>query len=124
MRKPVFSARRQTLLASFLLALFVFGAYIPVGFMPASGTPFLLELCPATYPTQMPAHHGHHHSGLHTHFENCPFGSAPAGGPIAHIIAFAPPAPIASQAARAFEAPLICGRTERAHQPRGPPSLA
>jgi hypothetical protein len=40
--------------------------------MPASGTPFLLEICPAGLPAGMPAHHLHHHSGVHDHFENCP----------------------------------------------------
>jgi len=33
-----------------LLLLLTFGAYIPPGFMPAAGTPFLLELCPAAAP--------------------------------------------------------------------------
>jgi glutathione S-transferase len=46
--------------------------------------PFLVELCPAasSMPMRMdmPAHM-HHQSGSHGHFENCPFGSAPAGGP-------------------------------------------
>ena len=70
--------RATNLFTSLLLVVLLFRAYVPVGFMPASGTPFLLEMCPATYQAQMPAHHGHHHSGTHTHFENCPFGSAPA----------------------------------------------
>src|ERR1700722_13337479 len=40
-------ARRPDVLAIVLLAALLFRAYIPVGFMPASGTPFLVELCPA-----------------------------------------------------------------------------
>jgi hypothetical protein len=39
-------------------------------------------------------------------------------------VAFAPPAPIASQPVVAFEAPHFSVRLPRAHQPRGPPSLA
>src|ERR1700686_1035161 len=118
------SNRRRDLSASLLLAMLLFRAYVPVGFMPASGTPFLLELCPAAYQLQLPAHQGHHHSGAHTHFENCPFGSAPAAGPVSHIVAFAPPAPIVSQLLAAFEPPRLGVRLPRAHQPRGPPSLA
>ena len=124
MRKHLFNSGRRDLFTSLLLVVLLFRAYVPVGFMPASGTPFLLEMCPATYQAQMPAHAGHHHSGTHNHFENCPFGSAPAAGPIAHIVAFAPPAPIVSQPLVALE-PLRLGvDLPRAHQPRGPPSLA
>src|SRR5580692_678018 len=77
-REHPFKSRRRHLFTRLLLVALLFRAYVPVGFMPASGTPFLLELCPATYQSPMPAHPGHHHSGTHTHFENCPFGSAPA----------------------------------------------
>src|ERR1700728_3328271 len=103
MRKHPFDSGRRGLFTRVLLVALLFLAYVPVGFMPASGTPFLLEMCPATYQPQMPAHPGHHHSGTHTHFENCPFGSAPAAGPIAHIAAFAPLPPVVSQSGIAFE---------------------
>jgi hypothetical protein len=123
MRKHVFHSRRD-LLGSLLLAALLFRAYVPVGFMPANGTPFLLELCPATYPAQNLAHRGHHDSATHSHFENCPFGSTPAAAPIAHIVAFDPPAPIVSRSLFAF-APLRLGaRLDRNHPPRGPPPLA
>ena len=124
MRKHLFNSQRRDLFTSLLLVVLLFRAYVPVGFMPASGTPFLLEMCPATYQAQTPAHHGHHHAGSHGEFANCPFGSAPAAGPISHVIAFAPPAPIFSQPLVAFE-PLRLGvDLPRAHQPRGPPALA
>jgi hypothetical protein len=124
MRKQLFNCGRLDLFTSLLLVVLLFRAYVPVGFMPASGTPFQLEMCPATYQAGMPAHHGHHHPGTHAHFENCPFGSAPGAGPIAHIVAFAPPAPIAAETLAAIE-PLRLGvQLSRAHQPRGPPSLA
>jgi hypothetical protein len=115
--------RRRDLLTSILLAILLFRAYIPAGFMPASGTPFLLELCPAASSMQMPAHH-HHHPDSHTHFEHCPFGSAPAAGPIAHLIVFESAGQIASQIAVAFESLRLGVHLPRAHQPRGPPSLA
>ena len=107
-----------------LLALLLFRAYVPAGFMPASGVPFALELCPAaTMPMPMPGHL-HHHPGTHADFESCPFGSAPAGGPHSHHIVFAsaPPAPLARIADIETLAPAL--RAQRTHQPRGPPDLA
>jgi hypothetical protein len=124
MRKQLFCSGRRDLFAGLLLVVLLFRAYVPVGFMPASGAPFLVEPCPATYQGQMPAHQGHHHSGTHTHFENCPFGSAPSAGPTAHIIVFAPPAPIVSQPFVAFAPLCLSLQLPRAHQSRGPPSLA
>jgi hypothetical protein len=115
--------RRRDLLTSILLAILLFRAYVPVGFMPASGTPFLLELCPAASSMQMPAHH-HHHTESHTHFDHCPFGSAPAAGPISQLIAFESAGQIASQIAVTFDSLQLGVRLPRAHQPRGPPSLA
>ncbi|MDP9011997.1 MAG: hypothetical protein M3O41_04935 [Pseudomonadota bacterium] len=124
MRKHLFNPGRRDVFTSLLLVVLLFRAYVPVGFMPASGMPFLLEPCPATYQAQIPAHHEHHHSGTHAHFENCPFGSVPGAGPIAHIVTFAPPAPIVSQPLVAFEPLHFSVQIPRAHQPRGPPSLA
>ncbi len=50
MRKIRLNRRRQRLVSGLLLGLLLFRAYVPVGFMPASGTPFLLELCPEAGP--------------------------------------------------------------------------
>jgi hypothetical protein len=111
-------------LTGILLAMLLFRAYVPVGFMPAVGAPFLLELCPATSPMPMSAHHEHlHHSGTHGHFENCPFGCAPAAGPISHPVVFEPPGRTAAHAVIDFESLRFGVRLGRAHQPRGPPSL-
>jgi len=119
MRKPSVNSGRQGSRASLLLlALLLFRAYIPVGFMPTSGMPFALELCPAG----MPAAHLHHHAGSHADFETCPFGSAPAAGPISHLaFEFAASAPCA--AIVAFEAPRFSLRPQLTHLPRGPPSI-
>src|SRR4030081_4167459 len=95
------SKRRRDLLTRILRALLLCRAYVPVGFMPASGTPFLLELCPAASSMQMPAHH--HHTGSHSHFDHCPFGSAPAAGPISHLVVFKSAGQIASPIAVPFE---------------------
>jgi hypothetical protein len=115
---------RRNLLSSLMLAALLFRAYVPVGFMPASGAPFLLEMCPATYQVPMAAHQGHHDSATHSHFENCPFGSAPAAGPIAHSIGFDPPPPIVSKSLQSFEPLQLRARLDRDHPPRGPPTLA
>jgi hypothetical protein len=105
-----------------LLALLLFRAYIPAGFMPADGVPFALQLCP-TAMAGMPAH-VHHHAGTHAEFELCPFGSVPGAGPISHYIDFQPVRPAPTRPILAFDAPRLNQRTERSHQPRGPPSLA
>jgi hypothetical protein len=125
MRQRLFENSQRALTTRLLLVILLFRAYVPVGFMPASGAPFLLEICPAAVNAQMPAaHYAHHHSGSHVEFVNCPFGSAPAPGPLSHVMALEPPAPIVSQSAVDFE-PLLRGiRLPRAHQPRGPPSPA
>jgi len=123
MRKSGFQSRRN-LFSSLLLAALLFRAYVPVGFMPASGAPFLLEPCPAVYPAQNLAHHGHHDPATHSHFENCPFGSTPAAAPIAYSIDFDLPAPIVSQPLHRFEPLLRSARLDRDHPPRGPPHLA
>jgi hypothetical protein len=107
-----------------LLAALLFRAYIPVGFMPASGTPFLLEMCPVASSSEMPAHHGHQHTGGHSHFENCPFGSAPGAAPVTHVIAFELPSQSLSPCLVLTAPSPPSARPERAHPPRGPPALA
>jgi hypothetical protein len=99
MRESVRHRIRGSRAGIWLLALLLFRAYVPAGFMPANGAPFALELCPAAT-LSMPAHL-HHHSGTHADFESCPFGSAPAAGPISHLLDFASagPAPLARMAA-------------------------
>src|SRR5665213_257353 len=105
-----------------LLALFLFRAYVPAGFMPANGVPFALELCPAAM-AGMPAHL-HHHAGTHADFEACPFGSAPGAGPISHPIDFEPAGSAPAQRVFVFETAPLSARAQSSHQPRGPPSLA
>jgi hypothetical protein len=106
-----------------LLALLLFRAYVPAGFMPASGVPFALELCP-TGMVGLQAAHLHHHPGTHSDFETCPFGSTPAAGPISHHVDFQSAGPAPSQRIVAYEAPRLSLRPQRSHQPRAPPSLA
>jgi hypothetical protein len=129
MKPAALNRRRYDILTGILLAMLMLRAYVPVGFMPASGTPFVLELCPSASPVPssfgMPAHHGHHqHAGTHGHFENCPFGSAPASGPVSQLVVFQPSGQVTSLEAVEFESFHIGARIARAHQPRGPPALA
>jgi hypothetical protein len=127
MKPAAFNRRRYDILTGILLAMLLLRAYVPVGFMPASGTPFLLELCPSASPVPsalaVPAHHGHHqHAGPHGHFENCPFGSAPASGPASQLVVFQPSSQATSLEAVEFQSFHIGARLARAHQPRGPPA--
>jgi hypothetical protein len=116
-------ARRPNAMAIVLLAALVFRAYIPVGFMPASGTPFLLELCPA-YTGYAHGQHEHHHSQGHADFQNCPFGSAPAPAPLSELIAFEPPRQVSFSVDDPAETVRLDTKRLRSHQPRGPPSPA
>jgi hypothetical protein len=122
MPAPSFKFRPKASRAGLLLlALLLFRAYIPGGFMPASGVPFALQLCPAG--TEMPAH-GHHHAGGHGDFESCPFGSAPGAAPISQHLDFQSAGPAPSLRMPAPKTPLLVDRPQSTHQPRGPPLLA
>jgi hypothetical protein len=127
--------QRRSRASLLLLALLLFRAYIPAGFMPASGVPFALELCPvglAGMPAAHLLHHAgipdhpgtHDHSGSHADFAACPFGSAPAAGPISHHVDFESPVPALSHPTVAFQSPFFSFRPQRSQLPRGPPSLA
>jgi len=123
MRNHLLNRRRRDLLTIVLLTMLLFRAYVPVGFMPANGTPFLVELCPAIAPVPMsmpmPAHH--HHADTGSHFENCPFGSATAAGPAP---GFGPVGPVPrADLETAFTIEPIPLGIQRVHlpQPRGPP---
>jgi hypothetical protein len=129
MKPAALNRRRYDILTGILLAMLMLRAYVPVGFMPAGGTPFLLELCPSASPMPssfgVPAHHGHHHHAeTHGHFENCPFGSAPGAGPASQLVVFQPSGQVTSLESVEFESFHIGARVARAHQPRGPPALA
>ena len=135
MHEPGVIRRRRGRATLWLLALLLFRAYIPAGFMPASGVPFALELCPvglAGMPATLFLHHAlthdhagtHAHTGAHADFATCPFGSAPAAGPISHHVDFETPEPALSHPTVAFQSPFFSFRPQRSHLPRGPPSLA
>ena len=115
--------RGRHLATGLLLAVTLFRAYVPAGFMPASGTPFLLEICPSGLDGLMHAHH-HHHSGSHGDFENCPFGNAPIAAPVVHVIAFDPPGDIALQSPFASVPAQRAIQILRSQRARAPPTPA
>ena len=128
MRKPRKLKRRGSWAGMLLLALLLFRAYVPAGFMPADGVPFALQLCPAATAGMLGHSHLHAgmqgHAGMHADFESCPFGSAPGAAPISHHIGFMAAAPAVVQRAVAFQTSCLSHPTQHTHQPRGPPSLA
>ena len=114
-------SRRLGIGAVLLLAL-LFRATVPVGFMPSGEAPFALKICPDGMPSQ--AHGAHlHHGAAHGHFESCPFGSAPANGPVSASLGVAPPSPIASGDEPSVAVFRVSLRLQRAHAARGPPAL-
>lgn len=124
MRCP-FHRRGRELATGLLLAVLLLRAYVPVGFMPASGTPFALEVCPVGMHGAVHAHHAPHPaSPSHTDDESCLFGSAPAAAPVAHVIAFEPPARLSLQSPLAFSSAGPGIQLPRAHRARAPPRIA
>jgi hypothetical protein len=122
MSRPAVNFRRRGKRAGILLlALLLFRAYVPAGFMPANGVPFALELCPAAA-ADMPAGHLHHHPGAHDDLPACPFGGASSAGPISHRLEFQSGTTTLGEAIAASQAPQLTLRREHSHQPRGPPS--
>jgi hypothetical protein len=124
MRNRSFNTRSLHVSAIVVLAALLFRAYVPVGFMPASGAPFQLELCPA-FGMSVSAHHLHHHdSRHHADLQDCPFGSAPAQGPASALVVFDSPGQISFLEGFPAGPKRLVTRPLRSHQPRGPPSLA
>jgi hypothetical protein len=109
---------------SCLLAVMLLRAYVPVGFMPVNGSPWLLEICPSGLYGLLPGHALHHHPGNHSQFESCPFGSAPAAAPVAHIVAFDAVAQTHVHSAVDNSPPPAAVQLPRAHRARAPPHLA
>jgi hypothetical protein len=122
------SSRQRTLLGSVLLAMLLLRAYVPPGFMPAGGSPFQVEICPAgmhmAMPMPVPTHQGDHPVGGHAQADDCPFGNSPATGPASHVLAFEPPQSILSQPQATLRRWHLGVRVDRAHQPRAPPTPA
>ncbi len=104
-----------------LFGLLMLRAWIPTGFMPAPGKPFVLELCQAglkASPRQEPGRHA-----AVTIADSCPFGHSPTSAPPPDVRIFAPPASIATL----YAAPAprsLQQRAPLAHRARAPPVSA
>src|ERR1700728_3884655 len=116
MRRLITGRFQRELLTSLLLVAIVFRALIPAGFMPSSQRPFSLEICHAG----TLAHSGTSpdHS---SHFEHCPFGSAPGSGPLPSLPRVAQAGLTAAPAIAHFATLRLGARLERAHAARAPP---
>jgi hypothetical protein len=124
MRGTYLNRGHRGLVTGTLLVALAFRAIVPVGFMPASGHVFALEICRDRLPAQPPAHHSHDQSGAHAHFARCPFGSAPAAGPISQFAAVVPTALPTAVPIVDFDELRLGVRPDRAHRSRAPPHLA
>jgi len=114
--------RPNGLFAGILLVALAFRAIVPVGFMPASGQLFALEICRDQ--VQLASHQTHDHAGTHSHFDRCPFGSAPGAGPISQFAGVVPNQLPAAIPVVAFDELRLTVRPDRAHRSRAPPDLA
>jgi hypothetical protein len=118
-----FSSNRiqRNLLTGLLLVTLGFRALIPAGFMPSGHGPFSMRLCHAG----MPAPAGlPEHPERSSHFDHCPFGTAPTSGPASSLVAFHPTLVGAVRLDCRFVSLRAAHRLERAHAARAPPLAA
>jgi hypothetical protein len=125
MRRYLLHSDRRLWITSLLLVSLVFRALIPVGFMPSSDKPFSLEICRGGFLAQVDPRDldQNQHPGTSSHFEYCPFGSAPATGPISQVAIVLPFQLTVTEFVAAAKSPRLIARRERAHEARGPPRL-
>lgn len=118
MRRLTRSRLHRTLFIGLLLMALASRALIPTGFMPSAGGPFSIIICHGGI-----ALHDHPtHPGDPVRSDHCPFGAAPAVGPLSDIAIVRAPPPIVAQAEPAFDPRRPALLRGRAHPPRGPPS--
>jgi hypothetical protein len=126
---------RRKLIAGMLLFAFASRALVPMGFMPATGRAFPLQICPDGFPPQLLHHsmdnaHGAHGVGGSTHHhdssasEHCTFAAVAGAPPAANTPAV--PASFAGTLTPLFDTARPIDRAQwfRIQQPRGPPSPA
>ena len=122
MRHRLKRRTQRELITALLLVALTFRALIPVGFMPAADGALALQVCRAGFLASGDAPDPHAPPDQPSHFEHCPFGSAPAGGPIANIAVLHAPGRSAFPPVGDFLTLRLLARLERAHAPRAPPS--
>jgi hypothetical protein len=128
MRRLITGRLSRELLTSLLLVAMAFRALIPVGFMPSAERPFSLEICRGgTLALPVPTTAGSDHSvppDHSSHFEHCPFGSAPGTGPLSSLPRVQLTALAAPSSIGHFATLRLGVRLDRAHAARAPPALA
>ncbi|MFI4890918.1 MAG: hypothetical protein ACHQIL_10340 [Steroidobacterales bacterium] len=129
---------RRRLTTCLLLVMLLLRAYVPTGFMPQSGSPLQLQVCPTGMPMHsmrsQAMHHagtmamepapGKHSTGTADHASDCPFGHSPVAGPVADGVVLSSVQPVFSRPLLAFDSRPAGTRSLRAHQARAPPTFA
>ena len=114
-------SNRRRLIGLLFFAL-LYSTLIPQGFMPASDGSFSLQVCHSGLPDL--ASGTAHHSHGHAHADFCPYGALPAAGPLPYVAGVRSRSSGVPRLAASIGENFIGSRPERAHQARGPPSLA
>jgi Protein of unknown function (DUF2946) len=123
---------RRKLIAGILLFAFASRALVPMGFMPAMGHAFPLQICPDGFPPQLlhrgiDHKHGAYGAGGSTHHhdssvsDHCAFAAVTGAPPAANTPAV--PGSFAGTQTALFDTTRSIYRTQRfrIQQPRGPP---
>jgi len=125
MRIRLFTHASRLVIVGAMLFAFAGHALIPQGFMPASGHPFSVEICPEDFPAQLLMHAGHHHhGGGHARTEHCVFGCACNGAPPPQHLLLTELLSAQQAPAAQYVASTIVVRLVYLPHSRGPPSLA
>jgi hypothetical protein len=124
MRRSLLHRRQHQGITGILLMALAFRALMPVGFMPSVDRPLTLEICRAGFLAPIDLHDPARHPFDSSHFEHCPFGTAPAAGPVSQTPLLLPSWSIVPPSAAIFEPLRYVARLERAHPARGPPRPA
>ena len=123
MRRLIRSRLHRTLFISLLLVALAGRALIPAGFMPSASGPFTVIICHGGIALhEYPTHGSPIHPGDPARSDHCPFGAAPAVGPLSDIAIVRAPPPDTAQTEHAFDSLRPTLQRDRAHPPRGPPS--
>ena len=124
MQRPLVTRNTRDLVTGILLVALLLRSLIPIGFMPSGERPFLLQICRGGFLATLDPQGVNPPTRDHASFEHCPYGSAPAAGPIAHVTTPIALRSVVIQAASRFESLQLAAPRHRAHQTRGPPSFS
>lgn len=124
MRRLFFRPVPHYWVTGILLVALGFRALIPAGFMPSATRPLTLEICRAGFLATLDDRTPAQHPPGSSQNDQCPFGAAPAAGPIAAASVLPPAGPAVALPTIRFETLHLGARVDRAHPARGPPRPA